>query len=43
MKCYRQEPTDPYQVLTDPEKYIAPMRRKRKPEFSLKPEPQPPQ
>jgi len=39
-RCIRseigQEPTDAYQVLTDPEKYLKPMRRKRV-------EPQPPQ
>jgi hypothetical protein len=31
----RQEPSEPYQVLSDPEKYNAPMRRKRKPTFTL--------
>jgi hypothetical protein len=38
-RCFRsevgQEPSEPYQVLTDPEKYNAPMRRKRKPTFTL--------
>ncbi len=34
----RQEPREEYQALTDPDKYTAPMRRKRKPEFSLKTE-----
>ncbi len=32
-----QEPTDPYQVLTDPEKYLRPMVRRRG-----QPQPQPP-
>ena len=34
---YRQEPTEPYQVLTDPEKYLRPMVRQRG-----QPQPRPP-
>lgn len=40
-RCVRsekgQEPAEPYQVVTNPDKYNAPMKRKRKPTFTLEP------